>query len=113
MTRDDRATPRAAADDRNKTNRAGDWSTVGTVLGALGAIAAVWAYWLVLPGIILGISAIALGVLGRRRDPSDAGSLAIALGVVAVLLVPSVLLIVDDAEEWGRNCALNPADPNC
>ena len=36
------------------------------------------------------------------------------LGVVALLLVPAINSVADDAEEWGRDCALHPsADPNC
>ena len=38
----------------------------------------------------------------------------IALGIAAILLAPSVLVIADQAESWGRDCALDPThDPNC
>ncbi|NNE13018.1 MAG: hypothetical protein HKN41_12330 [Ilumatobacter sp.] len=90
------------------------WARGGVALGALGAAAAVWAYWLVLPGIIFGVAALVLGVRGRRKAPqAAAGSVAIALGVVALLLVPSVWVVVDGAEDWGRECTLNPSNPDC
>jgi hypothetical protein len=37
----------------------------------------------------------------------------VALGIAAVLLVPSVILVASDAENWGRDCALNPGNPDC
>lgn len=84
------------------------------VCGVLGVIAAVWVYWLVLPGVILGAAAVAQGWRDRRRGHRERGSVAIALGAVALLLVPSVLLTVDAAEDWARDCALDPGhDPNC
>lgn len=84
------------------------------VCGVLGVIAAVWVYWLIVPGVILGAVAVAQGWRDRRRGHRERGSVAIALGVVAVLLVPSVLLTVDAAEDWARDCALDPDhDPNC
>jgi hypothetical protein len=85
--------------------------------GVLGVLAAVWAYWLILPGLILGAVAVVLGWRARRarRDGgSERGSVAMALGIVAILLVPSVLVAVDGAEKWGRDCALAPThDSNC
>lgn len=89
------------------------WSTAGVVLGALGILAAVWAYWLIVPGVLFGVAAIALGVRSRRRAPDELGTVAIALGIVALFLVPSVLVVVDGAEDWGRDCALNPSNPDC
>ncbi len=89
------------------------WSTVGVVCGAVGAAAAVWAYWMLLPGIVLGIAAVVLGIRARGRSSREAGSVAIALGIVALLLVPSVLAIVDGAEDWGRECTLRPSNPDC
>ncbi len=89
------------------------WSTVGVVLGALGIAAAVWAYWLVVPGIVFGVAAIVIGIRARRRFDREAGSVAVALGIAAVLLVPSVLFMVDGAEDWGRTCALTPSNPDC
>lgn len=90
-----------------------DWSTIGAVLGALGITAAVWAFWMILPGIVFGAAAIGFGIASRRRTSGSRGSVAIALGIVALLLVPSVLAVVDGAEDWGRDCALNPANPDC
>ena len=81
--------------------------------GALGVAAAVWAYWLVVPGLAFGIVAVVVGAWSRRRGAREAGSVAVALGIVALLLVPSVLFVVAEAEEWGRNCVLNPTNPHC
>ena len=82
--------------------------------GILGVLGAVWAYWMILPGVILGAIAVFLGWRARRGGNTEAGSVAIALGIVAILLVPSVLVVVDAAEEWARDCALDPThDPNC
>lgn len=92
---------------------AGIWPKIGLVCGILGVLLAVWAYWLLVPGVVLGIAAVVLGVRERRRGPSELGAAAIALGVCAILLVPSVLVVADDAEEYGRDCALNPSSPDC
>jgi hypothetical protein len=87
---------------------------IALACGVLGVIAAVWAYWMVVPGLILGVVAVVLGWRSRRKAGNELGTVAIALGVVAILLVPSVLTIANDAEEWGRNCAIDPThDPNC
>ena len=91
----------------------GAGSSVGIAAGVLGALAAVWAYWLVVPGIVLGIAAIVLGVRARKRSDDPAGLVAITLGIVALALVPSVLFVVDSAEAWGRDCALYPTNPDC
>lgn len=85
----------------------------GLVCGALAVAAAVWAYWLLLPGIVLGIAAVVLGATSHRRGAREAGGIALVLGVVALFLVPSVLFMIDGAEDWGRECALNPANPDC
>jgi hypothetical protein len=90
-----------------------DGSTAGVICGVLGAVGAVWAYWMIVPGLLFGVAAIVLGVRAHRRSSGAAGSAAIALGVAAVLLVPSVLFVVDGAEDWGRECTLNPANPDC
>ena len=87
---------------------------IALACGILGVAAAVWAYWMVLPGVILGAIAIVLGWLARRDGSREGGGIAIALGIAAILLVPSVLVIAYEAESWGRDCALNPThDPNC
>lgn len=96
------------------TNRNGARApTVGLVLGALGVFTAVWTFFLIVPGIVFGVAAIVLGVRARRRAASEKGSVAIALGVVALLLVPSVLVLVNAAEGWGRDCTLYPNHPDC
>ncbi|HUF83912.1 MAG TPA: hypothetical protein VMQ81_04890 [Acidimicrobiia bacterium] len=80
----------------------------------MGVFAAVWVYWLILPGLILGAVAVVLGWRIRRNGASERGSVAMALGIVAIFLVPSALFIADGAEDWGRDCALDPThDPNC
>jgi hypothetical protein len=87
---------------------------IAVACGALGVVAAVWAYWMILPALILGAVAIGLGWRIRRNEGGQRGSVAIALGIVAILLVPSVLAVADSAEEWGRDCALDSrSDPNC
>ena len=87
---------------------------IALAVGVLGALAAVWVYWLILPGVILGAVAVVLGFLTRRNGGSERGSVAIALGIVAILLVPSAWFIAESAEDWGRDCALDPTrDPNC
>jgi hypothetical protein len=63
--------------------------------------------------VVLGAAAIGLGMVSRRRGAHEAGSIAVALGIVAVLLVPSVLIVVHGAEKRGRDGALDPANPDC
>jgi hypothetical protein len=70
-------------------------------------------YWLVVPGVILGLTAIVLGSRARRDGGSEPGSVAVALGIVAILLVPSVLVVADMERDYARNCALNPTDSDC
>ncbi len=87
---------------------------IALAFGVLGVLAAVWVYWLILPGVILGAAAVVLGWRTRRNGGSERGSVAMALGIVAILLVPSAWSIADSAEDWGRDCALDPThDPNC
>jgi hypothetical protein len=89
-------------------------TTVALVCGVLAVIAAVWIYWMVVPGVILGVVAVVFGWRGRNRGDRERGSVAITLGVVAVLLVPSVLAVASAAEDWGRDCVSDPnPDPNC
>ena len=89
-------------------------ATIGLVCGVLAVLTAVWIYWLVLPGLVLGIAAVVLGWRARRNGGSEVASAALALGIVAILLVPSVIFVADQEREWGRDCALHPAsDPNC
>ena len=88
--------------------------SIALACGVLGVFAAVWMYWLILPGVILGAVAVVLGWRIRRNEGNQRGSVAVALGIVAILLVPSVFAVTDGAENWGRDCVLdrNP-DPNC
>jgi len=88
--------------------------TIAVACGVLGVLAAVWAYWVILPGAILGAVAVVLGWRIRRSEGNQRGSVAMTLGIVAILLVPSVLVLTNEAENWGRDCVLdsNP-DPNC
>ena len=87
---------------------------VAIACGVLGVLTAVWMYWLILPGVILGIVAIVLGWRSRSNGGSERGSVAMTLGIVAILFVPSAFFIADGAEDWGRDCALDPThDPNC
>ena len=82
--------------------------------GVLGVLGAFVMWWLVLPGVVLGIAAAVLGWRARRRGHGELGSIAMTLGMVAVLLVPAFTLTADAAEKWGRDCALHPEqDPNC
>lgn len=88
--------------------------SIALACGVLGVFAAVWVYWMILPGVLLGLVAVVLGWRIRRREGNQRGSVAIALGIVAILLVPSVIAVTDSAEDWGRDCALDPKhDPNC
>ena len=91
-----------------------EWgSAIAVACGTLGVIAAVWVFWMIVPGVIFGVVAVVLGVRARRRGDREMGSVAVALGIAAVLLVPSVVLVASDAENWGRDCALNPTNPDC
>ena len=102
----------ASLDARNETQWPGR-AALAVASGALGIAAAVWAYWLVVPGLVFGIIAVVLGAWSHRRGAREAGSVAVALGIVSVLLIPSVLFVVAEAEDWGRDCALDPTDPDC
>ena len=85
--------------------------TIALVCGVLGVFAATYMYWLVVPGVILGLAAIVLGWRVRREGASEGGSVALALGIVAILLVPSVLFVVETESDYARDCALNSS--NC
>lgn len=111
MARTEALDGRARSDDRSGFGPTA--GVVGVVLGALGILGAVWAYWMIVPGVVFGLAAVVLGVRARRRAARETGGVAVVLGVVALLLVPSVPAVVDDAEDWGRHCALNPSNPDC
>lgn len=85
----------------------------------LGVAAVIVAYWLVLPAVVLGLTAVVLGVIARRRTAPGAraheiATVAVCLGAVAILFTPVVLMQTSAAEDWGRDCALHPEeDENC
>lgn len=91
---------------------------VGLVAGifavaALGAI-----FWIIVPSVALGLLALVLGIVGRRRALKGAGRrdmavVAIVLGLVAALGTPWAALVSESGEDYGRQCALNPSDPDC
>jgi hypothetical protein len=87
----------------------------GFALGCavLAVATAVLMYWLVIPGALLGAAAVALGVRLHRSGGRTLGAATISLGVAALFLVPSVLYVTGEAEDWGRDCALNPTNPDC
>jgi len=87
---------------------------LGLGLSIAGIAVTMAMYWLVVPGLVLGLAGIALGVKARRGGRREIGSVALALGVVALVLVPAILQVASSNEDWGRDCALHPeSDPNC
>jgi ABC-type transport system involved in cytochrome c biogenesis permease subunit len=103
------------ADQVDQQRQKGPSALAGLAVGCgvVAVVAAVWIYWLVVPGIVLGAAAVVLGLRARTRGGREAGTAAVTLGIVAVLLVPSVIAVTTWAEEWGRDCALNPTNPDC
>jgi hypothetical protein len=91
----------------------------GFASGAFALVALAIAYWLVVPSLLFGAIGVALGVAARRNESlagrsRDMAMAAICLGVVAVLFTPVALWQSNQAEQWGRDCALDPdQDPNC
>ena len=89
------------------------------VSAALGVVAVIVAYWMVLPAVVLGLVAVIVGVMARRRAAPgararDLATVAVCLGAVAILFTPVVLMHTSAAEDWGRDCALRPEqDENC
>ena len=85
----------------------------------LGLAALVIAYWLVLPPLVLGLAAVVLGLIARRRAvlgdrARELATVAVCLGAVAILFTPVTLMQTSQAEDWGRDCALHPEhDENC
>lgn len=92
------------------------WALICAVLGVAAVIVA---YWLVVPAVVLGLTAVILGVIARRRvvpggRAHDFATVAVCLGAVAMLFTPVVLTHTSAAEDWGRDCALHPEqDENC
>jgi len=105
-------------DDRS-ARRASSLATWALVLAAFGVAAVIVAYWLILPSVVLGLVAVILGVIARRRAvrgarARDIATVAICLGAGALLFTPVVLVHTNAAEDWGRDCALRPEhDENC
>ena len=100
---------------RTPTRIPGPTLLPGFALGCavLAVATAVWMYWLVIPGALLGAAAVALGVRLHRSGGRTLGAATISLGVAALFLVPSLLYVTGEAEDWGRDCALNPTNPDC
>ncbi len=72
------------------------------------------AFWLLLPGVLFSIAAIVCGAIARRKGgPSEMATIGITLGIVAILLVPTVVLVWDAGHNDGRDCALNPHWEDC
>jgi hypothetical protein len=89
-------------------------STGALAAGVLGLGSSFFMYWMVLPGALLGLVAIVLGIKAFRTGGSAPAAVTITLGVVGLLVIPAFLAVADGAEEWGRDCALDPLhDPNC
>jgi pimeloyl-ACP methyl ester carboxylesterase len=66
----------------------------------LAVATAVWLYWLVIPGALFSAAAVALGVRLRRSSGRTVGATAISLGITALFLVPSMLYVTGEAEDW-------------
>lgn len=90
---------------------------IALACGALAAIAAFLIFWMVFISVGLGIAAVVLGMRIRGREAGDAkgrelATAAIALGLVGILGTGGAWLITEWAEDYGRDCALNPS-PDC
>ncbi|MDQ3054723.1 MAG: hypothetical protein M3R66_13190 [Actinomycetota bacterium] len=85
----------------------------GLVSAALGLVAVAVAFWLIVPAVVLGLVAVILGVIAHRRAARgtrarDIATVAVCLGAVAMLFTPVLLVQTSGAEQYGRDCALNP-----
>jgi len=98
----------------DRSARSGDslalWALVSA---ALGLVAVIVAYWMVLPAVVLGLVAVIVGVIARRRAAlgaraRDIATVAVCLGDVAMSFTPVLLVQTSGAEQYGRDCALNP-----
>ena len=84
------------------------------VCGVLGFAAVNLMYWMVVPGFVLGLAAALLGWKVLRQGRRELAAVAITMGVLTMILVPSFLQVASSNEDWGRDCALHPEhDPNC
>ena len=99
--------------------RANSLAVWALVTAALGLAAVVIAYWTVVLPVVLGLAAVILGLIARRRAvrsnrTHELATVAICLGAVAILFTPVALMQTSAAEDWGRDCALHPEqDENC
>ena len=99
-----------------RSERFAQW---GVIAAGLSLVTLAVMYWLVLPTVLLGAAAVVLGVLARRRGgvagrARDLATVAVCLGAAAIVFTPVVLQAASAGEEWGRDCALDPAhDSNC
>ncbi|MDQ5874482.1 MAG: hypothetical protein M3526_03760 [Actinomycetota bacterium] len=90
---------------------------VALICGALAAIAAFLIFWMVFISVGLGIAAVVLGMRSRGRDAGDTkgrelAAAAIALGLVGILGTGGSWIVSAQAEDFGRDCALDP-NPDC
>lgn len=98
-----------------KKDRAVTLSRVAFWCGIIAILCAVLPpMFLLLPEFFLGIAAIVCGVIARRKGgPSERAAVGIALGIAGVLLVPTIVLVADEAENYGRDCGAHPEWENC
>lgn len=87
------------------------------VAGVLAVVALFIMYWFPVPSALLGIVAIVLGIMGRRRAIQGAGGrdmavAAIVLGVMAILGNALAQKVSFDTDKFGRECATNYG-PDC
>jgi hypothetical protein len=85
---------------------------VALVVALLGLAALFVMYWFPVPSALLGVFAIALGVLGRRRAIQGRGSrdvavAAVVLGLVAILGNALAQRVSAEADKFGRDCVAN------
>lgn len=76
-------------------------------------------FWLFVPSILLGLVAVALAVVARRRD-QQAGQgaremtlIALCLGAVSIVGTPWAALVASGAEDHGRLCQREPTNGEC
>lgn len=103
----------------SSARRADSLAMWALIIALLGVAAVIVAYWLIVPPVVLGLIAVIIGVIARRRvapgaRAHDFATVAVCLGAVAMLFTPVVLTHTSAAEDWGRDCALHPEqDENC
>lgn len=90
---------------------------IALTCGVLAVLCAFFAYWMLIPSIGLGLAAIVIGMRSRGGDAlsvngREFAAAAIALGLVGILGTGGTFITSEWAEDWGRDCALNP-NPDC